>query len=298
MRGAATNSVRTEVLDLAYHDTGDGPPVLLLHGWPDAARGWASVAKHLRTSGRRTIIPDLRGHGATRFLDDARPRDAHAVALAQDAIDLLDALGIERLDVVGHDWGARIAYTLAALFPPRIRSITALALAYQPRGIFSMPDFEQARAFWYQWLMYVDSGVETIRRDPIGFARVQWDTWSPPGWFDDAEFTATARAFENPDWIDITLNAYRLRFVPDEPRDRRYDDLRRQLRAVETLDVPTLMVQGGSDHCDEPATSEGLDRYFSAGYERVVIDGVGHFPHREAPARVAELAIAQFAARA
>ncbi|WP_235826533.1 alpha/beta fold hydrolase, partial [Candidatus Frankia alpina] len=217
------------------------------------------------------------------------PRDGQAVALAQDALDLADALGLERIAVVGHDWGARVAYTLAALAPQRLTAIAALALAYQPRGNFSMPGFEQARAFWYQWLMFVDAGARAVRADPVGFARIQWDTWSPPGWFDDGEFAATAPAFTNPDWAAITLNAYRARFRVDEPRDPRYDDLRRRLAEVERIAVPTLMIQGGDDRCDEPAASAGQAGYFTGGYRRVVLDGVGHFPHREATAAVGDL---------
>jgi pimeloyl-ACP methyl ester carboxylesterase len=86
----------------------------------------------------------------------------------------------------------------------------------------------------------------------------------------------------------VTLNAYRSRFLSDEPRDHGYDGLRRQLGVVEHLSVPTLIIQGGADFCDEPAASEGLDDYFDL-YSRVVLDGVGHFPHREAPAKVARL---------
>jgi pimeloyl-ACP methyl ester carboxylesterase len=283
-------SMRGEVLDISYADTGDasGPPVMLLHGWPDSARGWRTVAEGLGAAGWRVVIPDNRGTGDTRFLSATTPRDGQAVALAQDALDLADALGLGRFAVVGHDWGARAAYTLAAVGPERISTVAALALAYQPRGRFVMPDFSQARAFWYQWLMYVDAGAESIRQDPVGFARQQWDTWSPPGWFDDAEFEATARAFTNPDWVAISLNAYRARFLADEPRDQRYDELRRRLDAVEHLSVPTLMIQGGSDYCDEPAASAGLDGYFDS-YTRVVLEGVGHFPHRESPDRVTEL---------
>ena len=122
-----------------------------------------------------------------------------------------------------------------------------------------------------------------------GFARIQWDTWSPPGWFDDAEFAATAHDFANPDWVAITLNAYRSRFLANEPRDPRYDDLRRRLVGVERITVPTLMIQGGADFCDPPALSEGLDDWFTGYYRRVMLDGVGHFPHREAADRVAEL---------
>jgi len=108
------------------------------------------------------------------------------VALAQDAIDFADALGIDRFFIIGHDWGARAAYTIAALYPQRLFALAALSLAYQSGGVFKIPDFEQSRRFWYQWFQCIDEGAEAVRRDPVGFARIQWDTWSPPGWFDEA----------------------------------------------------------------------------------------------------------------
>ncbi len=108
-------SVKTAVLRIELDEEGspDGEPLLLLHGWPDAPRGWRPVAARLHESGWRTIVPALRGSGATRFRSTDAPRDGHGVALAADAIDLLDVLGIGRIPVVGHDWGARVAYTFA-----------------------------------------------------------------------------------------------------------------------------------------------------------------------------------------
>jgi pimeloyl-ACP methyl ester carboxylesterase len=193
--------VTTDVLQIEVEIAGPatGQPVLLLHGWPDAPRGWNSVAAVLQAAGWRTVIPCLRGSGGTRFLSPTTPRDARASALAQDAIDLMDALGLESVPVVGHDWGARAAYTIAALFPDRVSAIAALALAYQPRGRFTIPPFSQARAFWYQWFLCLDQGAQAVARDPVAFARLQWETWSPPGWYDDAEFTETAGSFRNPD---------------------------------------------------------------------------------------------------
>ncbi|KAK42880.1 epoxide hydrolase [Caballeronia jiangsuensis] len=285
---------RTPTLDIAYADSGpaDGPVVLLIHGWPDAARAWNAVALRLNEAGYRTIVPELRGAGGTRFLRDDTVRDGSGVALANDAVDLADALGIAQFDVVGHDWGARAAYTIAALFPDRVRRMAALALAYQPRGVFELPDFSQARRFWYQWFMSLDGGPDAVAADPKGFARIQWETWSPPGWFDEIEFAATARAFENPDWVPITLNAYRRRWRSDQPSDPALAELYARLATIERIDVPALMIQGGADSCDEPASSEGQDKYFPAGYRRVVIDGAGHFPLREAPDAVANAVIA------
>jgi pimeloyl-ACP methyl ester carboxylesterase len=121
--------------------------------------------------GLRTIAPYLRGSGPTRFLSPETHRVGAGVALAQDAIDLADQLRLDSF-AVGHDWGARVAYSLAVLFPERIRSVTALALAFQPRALFHIPSFDQARRFWYQWFLCVNGGIAKVHEDPVGFARV------------------------------------------------------------------------------------------------------------------------------
>lgn len=285
--------VHTPLLEIAYEDEGprDGSPVMLLHGWPDAPRDWSSVARALHAAGWRTIVPYLRGSPPTRFLSPRTPRFGAAVALAQDAIDLADALGLDRFAVVGHDWGARTAYTMAALFRERLSALAALSLGYQPRGVFKVPDFEQSKRFWYQWLQCIDGGAEAVRRDPVRFARIQWDTWSPPGWFDEDEFAATAVGFSHPDWVAITLNAFRARWVQGEEVDSHYDSLQRKLHDVECLSTPTLMIQGGSDYCDDPRESEGLERFFTGRYDRLLLASIGHFPHRESPIQVAEAVI-------
>src|SRR5882762_1974848 len=290
------NRIRTDILEIAFEEGGplDGIPVLLLHGWPDAPRGWNDVSQRLHADGYRTIAPFLRGSSPTEFLLKETPRVGAGVALVQDAIDLADALGLKNFSVLGHDWGARVAYALAALFPERVTAIAGLALAYQPRGQFSVPSFAQSRRFWYQWFMCTDGGAAAVRKDPIGFARIQWETWSPSGWFDTAEFARTAESFSSPDWAAITLNAYRARWLQGEAWDSRYDALQNRLAEVEYLRTPTLMIQGLSDYCDSPNESEGLESFFTGGYRRVVLENVGHFPHREAPALVADAVLDHF----
>ena len=284
-----TSRLATDVLEISYDIAGpeDGRPVLLLHGWPDSPRTWRALAPRLNAQGWRTVAPYLRGFAPTRFLSPEAPRVGQAVALAQDALDLADRLGWNRFAVVGHDWGARVAYTLAALFPERVTRIVALSLAYQPYGAFEVPSFSQARRFWYQWFMTLDQGAAAVRRDPVGFARIQWETWNPPGWFDEAEFAATAESFTGPDWVAVTLSSYRSRWR-EEPFDSRYAALQQRLGTVETLATPALMIQGDSDFCTEPASAEGRERFFTGGYRRLVLAGVGHFPSREAPGAVTE----------
>jgi pimeloyl-ACP methyl ester carboxylesterase len=288
-------TIRTDVLDVEFQAGGPpgGPPVLLLHGWPDDVRGWKAVTPDLERSGFHWIAPWLRGFGRTRFVSPDTVRDGSAVALAADAIEVADALGIARFSVLGHDWGARTAYTLAALWPERLSSIVTLALSHSPGGRFPTPTFEQSRRWWYQWFMATEPGAAAVRADPIAFARQQWCSWSPVGWFTESEFQATAESFMNPDWSTITLHAYRSRWKA-ERYDERYLSLRARLASIETIGTPTLMIQGDADMCDPPSESEGQARYFTGPYDRVLLKGVGHFPAREAPREVSSAAIAHF----
>jgi pimeloyl-ACP methyl ester carboxylesterase len=283
-------SVETKKLRIAYREggPGHGDPVLLLHGWPDDASAWAGVTPLLEAAGLRWVAPDLRGFGKTSFLDPRTLRDGSAIAIARDAFDLMDALGVDRFHVVGHDWGGRATYHMAALQPARLLSASVLAIGYSPRGRFTVPTYPQSARWWYQWFMTADAGAEVVRNDPIGFARRQWDTWGPTDWITEEAFATAAAAFSNPDWVDITLHGYQSRWER-RPLDEDDDPLRKVVDATEQLSVPMLFLQGGADECDPPGESEGLESYFTAGYERHVLPGVGHFPAREAPGEVARL---------
>jgi pimeloyl-ACP methyl ester carboxylesterase len=290
-------TVETDLLDIAFESGGprSGSPVLLLHGWPDDVREWRAITTQLEKAGFYWVAPWVRGFGPTRFLSSDALRDGSGVALSQDALDLADALGFERFSVIGHDWGARTAYTLAALWPERLASITACSLSYSPGGRFATPTFEQSQRWWYQWYMATEPGAAAVRADPIGFARHQWTSWSPPGWFSDAEFAATAESFKNSDWTAITLHAYRSRWK-SEPADERYRPLKSRLATVETIETPTLMIQGDVDRCNPPSESQDQVHNFTGPYKRVVLPGVGHFPAREAPEQVAKIALAHLQA--
>jgi pimeloyl-ACP methyl ester carboxylesterase len=284
------NSVETTKLRIAYADGGprDGETVLLLHGWPDDASAWSQVTPLLESEGLRWVAPDLRGFGKTSFRDARTLRDGSAIAIAQDAFDLMDALGVDRFHVVGHDWGGRATYHMAAVQPGRLLSASVLAIGYSPRGRFTVPAYPQSARWWYQWFMTAAAGADVVRNDPIGFARRQWDTWGPTEWITKEAFATAAAAFANPDWVEITLHGYQSRWEK-RPMDEDYDQLRDAVDATEQIRVPALFLQGGADECDPPSESEGLEPYFTAGYDRHVLPGVGHFPAREAPGEVARL---------
>ena len=207
--------------------------------------------------------------------------------MAQDAVDLADALKLGKFAVIGHDWGARIAYVLAIAIPQRVTRMVTMAVGWQP-GELATPSLKQAQAYWYQWFMATERGREMVRRNGKAFARIQWNNWSPSGWFEDAEFERTAKSFENPDWPEITWHSYSVRWG-EADKDPRYAELDGRASTAKLISVPTLMVQGGSDAVTLPESTEGKEKYFTGGYARHVIPGVGHFPTREAPEIVSRL---------
>jgi pimeloyl-ACP methyl ester carboxylesterase len=283
--------ITTPTLKIAYETGGPsgGSPVLLLHGWPDDIRTYDHLVPALQQAGFRTIVPYLRGFGGTTFVSKDIMRSGEIVAMAQDAIDVADALELERFTVVGHDWGARIGYALAILVPERVTGIVTMAVGWQP-GELPTPSLKQAQAYWYQWFMATKRGRKLVRSDGKAFARAQWNNWSPPGWFDETIFERTAKSFENPDWPDITWHSYSVRWGEAE-KDPRYDELDRRVRAAQSISVPTLMIQGDCDAVSLPVATEGQDKYFTGGYARHVIPGVGHFPTREAPEAIKKLVL-------
>jgi pimeloyl-ACP methyl ester carboxylesterase len=284
-------SVTSATLNIAFETDGPagGRPVLLLHGWPDDVRTYDRVAPALHAAGFRTVLPYLRGFGDTSFVSRQDKRSGEMVAMAQDAIDLVNALGLETFAVVGHDWGARIAYLLAILVPQRVTRMATMSVGWQP-GELPTPGLKQAQAYWYQWFLATERGRETVRKNGKAFARLQWDNWSPPGWFSDADFERTARSFENPDWPEITWHSYSVRWG-EADKDPRYAEFDRLAKSAKSIVVPTLMIQGGSDAVTLPESTEGKEQFFTEGYARQVIPGVGHFPTREAPDAVSKLVL-------
>lgn len=280
----------TPTLNIAYEAGGpaDGLPALLLHGWPDDPRTYDRVLPGLHAAGFRTIVPYLRGFGGTTFLSKDTIRSGEMVAMAQDAIDLADALHLENFVVIGHDWGARIAYVLGTAVPQRVKRIVTMSVGWQP-GELPTPSFKQAQAYWYQWYMTTERGRQTVRNHGKAFSRLQWENWSPTGWFTEEDFERTAASFENEDWPTITWHSYSARWG-EANKDPSYADLERRAKSAQSISVPTLLIQGGSDAVTLPSSTEDKEKYFTGGYRRHLIPNVGHFPTREAPGVVAELA--------
>src|ERR1700753_2848756 len=153
-------TLATPVLSVGYHDVGEGPTVVLLHGFPYDIHAYAEVVPILADAGFRVVVPYLRGHGTTRFRDDTTPRSAEQAALASDLIDLHDALGLSRAIFAGFDWGARAACAAAALWPQRcVGLVSAGGYALHHLGSSATPTTpEREAAIWYQYYLLSERG--------------------------------------------------------------------------------------------------------------------------------------------
>jgi pimeloyl-ACP methyl ester carboxylesterase len=280
--------VETPVLDITLERAGptDGPIALLLHGWPDDVHTWDSLAPALHEMGYQTITPYLRCYGPTRFRSDDIMRSGQLSALGQDVFDLADALQLDRFAVIGHDWGARAAYIAAAIAPERVTHCVALSVGWGTNDPDQQLSLKQARNYWYHWYFMLERGARLLREDRRRVTHYIWETWGPPGWFTEAEFDATAPSFDNPDWAEVVLHSYRHRWGL-QGGDPRYDALEARLRPAPVIQVPTLMIHGAADPANDPSTSADRESLFSGPYQRILLDGVGHFPTREAPDAVA-----------
>jgi pimeloyl-ACP methyl ester carboxylesterase len=284
-------TIRTPTLDIAYleHGPPDGPPVILMHGWPSDPHDWDGVAPPLAAAGCRVLTPWLRGYGPTRFLDSATPRSGQQAALGADPRDLMDALGIGQAILGGYDWGGRAACVVAALWPERARGLVSIT-GY---NIQNIPASGQPAAattelrYWYQWYFQTERGRAGLQANRRDVAHLLWRLWSPNWTFDDATFARTAASFDNEDFVAVTIQSYRHRFI-NAPGDPALDELEARLAAQPAIGVPTIVLHGEADGVTTPEGSEHDARYFTARYERRLVPVAGHFLARETPEPVVQ----------
>lgn len=282
----ALRAVRTATLEIGYeaHGPEDGPPVLLMHGFPDDVRTWDGVAPGLAEAGCRVIVPYLRGYGPTRFLDAATPRSGEQAALGADLRDLLDALAIPEAVLCGYDWGGRASCITAALWPERVRGLVSIG-GYNIQHIASAnrpASAAQELRLWYQWYLHTERGVAGLAANRHEFCRLLWKLWSPNWDFDDATYAATGPSFDNPDFVDVVVQSYRHRYGA-APGDPALEPIEAALALRPKITVPSVVLEGAADGVTPTAAKDHAARHFTGRYRREVIPVAGHFLPREAP---------------
>ena len=289
---APLKQVDAGVLNVGYAEAGpaDGPPVILLHGWPYDIYSYVDVAPILAARGYRVLIPYLRGYGSTRFLSPDAVRNGQQAAMAQDVVAFMDALNIDRAVLGGFDWGARNADIVAAIWPERVKALVSVS-GYLIVNLVAnqQPLTPQAEhGWWYQYYFATDRGVRGYSQNTHDFNKLIWHEASPTWKFDDATYDRTAAAFANPDHVDIVIHNYRWRLglAPGEPQ---YDELDARLAASPPIAVPTITIASDFDGPNKDGAA--YRKMFIGPYAHRILDGIGHNVPQEAPEAFAKAVI-------
>ncbi|HEV3381877.1 MAG TPA: alpha/beta hydrolase [Trebonia sp.] len=279
-RSVTANGTRFHVAS-----SGDGPLVLLLHGFPEFWWTWRHQLESLAKAGYRAVAADLRGYGGS----DKPPRGYDLITAAADAAGLIRALGEANAVVVGHDWGGLAAWTLATYFPKSVRRLAIVSAAHplsmraavlaSPLGAgapFALRGGRNGYPLAFQVPLFPE---RQLVRDGASLVESLLSAWSAPGWPDADTARAYRRAMRIPSVAHSALEYHRW-FVRSTFRPDGYK-FARQMRSP--VGVPVLHLHGSADSCVPPPTARGAGRHVEAPYRWKLLEGTGHFPHEERP---------------
>jgi pimeloyl-ACP methyl ester carboxylesterase len=291
---ASLKQIDAGLLNVGYAEAGptNGPPVILLHGWPYDIYSFVDVAPLLASAGYRVIVPYVRGYGTTRFLSSETFRNGQPSAVALDLIALMDALKIQKATLAGFDWGARTANIVAALWPERCKamvSVSGYLIGSQESGKIPLPPKAELQ-WWYQFYLATERGREGYDKYRHDFWKLIWQLASPKWSFDDATFDRSAASSDNPDHVSIVIHNYRWRLALAEGEPK-YADLDKRLAVGPVIAVPTITLEGDANGAPHPEPS-AYAKKFSGRYEhRTITGGIGHNLPQEAPQAFAQAVI-------
>lgn len=258
-----------QVLDVATHGPADGPVVLMLHGFPASRATFAPVAPLLGAAGARVVVPDLRGYSP-----GARPADPAAYRierLVEDVVGLVDALGVTSVHLVGHDWGAALAWAVAAWHPDRLRSLTALSVPH-PRALAwaRAHDADQQEGSAYVDLLRLPGKAERVLLEDD--ARRLRAMFSPQ--VDPRLVERHVRLLQQPGALTGALGWYRSQ---DTVLDR-----------LDPVEVPVTFVWGSEDPALRRAGAERCGDFVTGPFRFVELAGADHWIPELHPDAVAE----------
>lgn len=286
---SALLKAKTSRLEIAYASWGDrnGLPVVFVHGFPDSPVGWEAVVDCLGEGDVNAIAPFGCGFGSTRRLDEQSPKYGRIAVRAYDLIEFVDALGLDRFILVGHDIGALAAQSATILLRERVVGLVSLfeyGVSFQ--AVVGELTPEHLHALWYQWFFNLPWSNYAFKSDYKNICEYLWRQWSPQWRFQPGEFESTATAFENSDFVDTVINGYRSDASLAKFDVKQFIEFEKQLTSGPVVPVPTTVIVGDADGLASPRPPE--EEFFPNGYKRVILKGVGHFAHRESPLQVAD----------
>ncbi|MEL6348022.1 MAG: alpha/beta hydrolase [Myxococcota bacterium] len=254
-------AVRANGLDIAFFEAGEGPLLILQHGFPDTPHTWDDVTPALVDAGFRVVRPFGRGiHPSEKPPDDA----FSAKDLAGDLVALIDALDAETATIVGHDWGALAAWGAGYMAPERIDKLITVAIPHP--GTLRLP-LSRAWSFRHFIANRLPWAERRFRANDFGEIRKMYERWSPGFSWPESEFEAAKNAYAWPGCLDAAMGYYRRLggwpFAGD-------------------LTVETLVIGGETDGVATVEDFKRSRRRISAPCTIEILPG-GHFLHREHP---------------
>lgn len=259
-------------------EAGEGPPVLLLHGWPQHWWVWRKVIPAL-ASERRVICPDLRGFGWS----DAPPGSYEMQGFADDVLALLDELDLDEVELVGHDWGGYTGFLLCLQAPERIRHYLALGVVH-PWFEPPKPSPQMLNRTAYQFLLATPGLGSGVLRSVPGFVKLVHKRGSHPDmrWTEE-ELDCFAQSFRSRDHALASSHVYRSFLLRELPR------LKKGHYRSQRSEVPTRLLVGEADPVIRADMLAGFEPY--AGEMSVeTVERCGHFVAEEQPELVIERA--------
>ncbi|MCW5829906.1 MAG: alpha/beta hydrolase [Deltaproteobacteria bacterium] len=280
-------TLKASGMDFPALETGSGPLVLLLHGFPDHNRTWRLQMPALAAAGFRAIAPVMRGYSPSC---QPRDNDYHVIRMAEDVLGWMDCLGETKCHLVGHDWGAIVTYASGTIAPDRFHSLTTLAVPHlrrMPTGLRELPG--QIRNSWYMIFFQLRILADVIvERNDWAFIERLWRDWSPGWQWPPEEMAELKKTFGQPGVRKAALNYYRAFFDP-------LSQASRDTRAATTarINVPTLALTGEADGCMDTRLYDIVMRAedFPGGLQVERVKGTGHFLHQENPVEVNRLVL-------
>ena len=256
-------------LTFAVQDEGEGPAVLLLHGFPDSHALWRNQVPALLDAGYRVIAPDLRGFG-----DSSKPVGADKYGIldiAGDVVGILDSVGVDRAHVVGHDWGAALAWAMAAFLPDRVDHLVALSVGHP--SAFGAVGFEQRQKSWYMLLFqFEDIAEQWLSADDFANMRA---------WALHPDMDQMAIDLARPGALTAALNWYRANVHPRawiEPP-----------LAFPQVEAPTMGVWSSGDFALVEKGMTDSQQYVEGTWRYERVEGPGHWMQLEAPDQISAL---------
>jgi pimeloyl-ACP methyl ester carboxylesterase len=284
----AARRVATNGIELSVVEDGEGPLVVLCHGFPELAYSWRLQIPALAEAGYHVVVPDQRGYGGSSIPTAVEAYDIES--LCGDMCGLLDAYGQESAIFIGHDWGAIVVWQLAVLHPERVQAVAGLSVPFVPRS--PVPPIEIMRnrlgeEFYIVWFQKPGVADEALSRDvrrTLTTSRQWTSSWAEeeganprrPEWLSEEDLAVYVEAFERTGFTG-GLNWYR-------NFDRNWE-LTAGV-AERRVEQPAMFLTGELDLVRGFAPAESMQGWVTDLRSNVVVPGAGHWVQQQAPAEV------------